>query len=351
MKRISIIFVLLVSGLFSTVHAQSAPRMKKLDFGIQCNSFNLKNIFDKYKNLSYNNFNHIIKGFLALNPGIFTKYQLNPYLNFQLNSNIIEKIVKDIKTNAFNTYFSSIEYATNFMYPIRKNINFYTKIGAKLTTEVNNKKLLDIFLLSRYQQFNPILSVGIEYLFNNYLQGNMNINFHNSLKNINFNNLTKILNNIDAGISWKLCTNLSNIQKYNGQTFLQKKINVMRNEDLKYHMSHYVNNPIVSAEANRILENFKKTLNNEEKDKIILIITDHIGILGTHRCNKILSLKRTLMINKYLMKKDLLRQNFIIKKINTLKNKKFNIDNDFAYKKKILMDNMPINKKINIESK
>ncbi|VFP79225.1 hypothetical protein [Buchnera aphidicola] len=335
MKKIFIICTLLISSFFSTVHAKPVSRVKKWNFGIQLNSFNPKKIFYKYKNLSYNNYRHIINGFMSLNPNIFTKYKFNPYVNFQLNSNILESIIKDFKKNTTDIYFSSMEYAVNFIYPIRKNINLYTNIGAKLTTEINSKKLLDIFVLSKYKQLSPIFSIGLECLFNNYLQGNLNINLHNSFKKINFNNFNRILNNIDAGISWKLYPNLNNFQKYNGQIFLQKNINIIKNEDLKDHMERYVNNPILSAEAFRILENFKKTLNKEEQNKVILIITDHIGIIGRKNINKILSLKRALIIQKYLMKKDLLRKNFVITKIDTLTNKKFNTDNHVIYNKKI----------------
>ncbi|VFP83706.1 porin family protein [Buchnera aphidicola] len=226
MKKITIICILFMTSFLSTtVHAKSMPSAKKWHFGIQCDALHPMKIYNKYKNLNYSNYKNIIQGVIALRPGIFSKYTFNPYLSTELKSNILEHLMKDIKNNMLHTYYSNIEYATNIIYPMKKKINLYAKIGAQLTAEINNKKLTDIFMLQKYKQFYPIFSVGMEYLLNQYVHCDVHVNLNKKLNQVNFKSLHSVLNNINLGISWKLYPHIKledrNVHTNKGKLFLQ----------------------------------------------------------------------------------------------------------------------------------
>ncbi|VFP78207.1 Outer membrane protein A [Buchnera aphidicola (Cinara cuneomaculata)] len=322
MKKITILFILVMTSFLSTAHAKGSSDIKKFNFGVQFNALHPMKIFHKYKNLYYYNYRSITQSIITLRPGIFSKYQFNPYLNVELKANILENFIEDIRSNKLNTYISNIEYAANIIYPIKKNINFYTKLGAQLKATINNKQLKDIFVLQKYKKFYPILSVGMEYVLNQYLQCDVHLHLNKKLNQVDFKSLLSILNNINVGLSWKLYPYVKsdsiNAHNINRKLFLQNKKNI---KDIKNNISCYLNNPKLSSCIYRKLNRFNNRILLTGKDKFFLIITSCTNIKNIKNNMMKLSLKRSLEVSKYFIKHGFIRKNVVIQGFDCISNK------------------------------
>ncbi|WP_172599028.1 hypothetical protein [Buchnera aphidicola] len=261
MNKITIVCILFVSSFFPTAYAKSISHARKWHFGVHSNSLHPTKIFKKYKSLYCGNYSDIIRGIFALHPGIFSKYQFNSRFNIEVTSNIFEHIVKDIKNKMSSLYFSTTEYAARANYPIKKNINFYTKLGTTLTTAINDNRFDDILILKEKKQIQTTCAVGLEYLFSQYLNFNMNIDLNKSINKIDLNNLFSLLNSIRVGIHCDVCPKINpkyNIfKKIKGQLFLQNKKNIIH--ECK-NVSYFFNSSKLKPSAYRILNNLKNRI-------------------------------------------------------------------------------------------
>lgn len=222
---------LLLSSLFSVVHAQPVTQARKWNIGIQFNNLNPIQILKKCKNLCFSNYQNHIQKVITANPSAFIKYQHHPYFNYELKSIIIKDFVKNVKSRALDTYSSHLEYVTNLMYPFKKNINLYARAGARLTAHVNKMKFMNIFIWQNYKNISPVFSVGMNYLLNNYLNLNMNINLKKYLNNLQVNNGRSLLNIFNIGVSWQLNphNNLVNTTpKLDKMNIIKKKNNIYK---------------------------------------------------------------------------------------------------------------------------
>ncbi|VAX76587.1 porin family protein [Buchnera aphidicola] len=317
MKKITIVLMLCLSSFFSVAEAKSLPVHRKWHFGIQCNSLHPIQILRKYKTLYHYHCYSIIQGLSALNPGVFLKYKFNSYWNLELKSNMIEDRIKDIKEHAMRTYSSNVEYVANVIYPIRENIKFYTKMGAQLTAHVNEKNLIDVFMLKKYKKFAPIFSVGFQYLYNNYINLNMNFNLNKYLNQVKCSLSSSILENVNIGVSWQLYPyqNFSDkiLNKNNGKVFLQKNTNPVYQKNIKKYTTIPQNNSLLSSTYCNTLKFLKNKVSNIKKNSIFLNLTSYSKILKKKIYNCKLPAQKIFKNSKYFLKNSFINKQLFSK--------------------------------------
>uniref|UniRef100_A0A451DFE3 Outer membrane protein A n=1 Tax=Buchnera aphidicola (Cinara pseudotsugae) TaxID=2518978 RepID=A0A451DFE3_9GAMM len=324
MNKITIICILFVSSFFPTAHAKSISHVRKWNFGIYSNTLHPMKIFKKYKSLYCGNYRDMIRGIFALHPGMFSKYQFNSRFNIEVTSNIFEHIIKDIKNNASSLYFSTTEYAARANYPVKKNINFYTKLGTTLTTAINDNRFDNILILQKKKQIQPILSVGLEYLFSQYLNFNMNIDLNKSFKKIDLNNLFSILNNIRIGMHCNVYPKINpkyNIfKKIKGRLFLQHKKNIKNIKNIIYEHKNIpcvFNSSKLTPTAYRILNNLKNRILHIGKKNVFMTISGDKDSIEIKNKSIKIPLKRSLEVSNFFVKNGLFKKNTFIQGINS----------------------------------
>ncbi|ABJ90679.1 outer membrane beta-barrel protein [Buchnera aphidicola] len=356
MKKFFIVSTLLLSSIFSVAHAESNTVKKKWNFGIQFNSLNPLKSFYNYKILCLKNYKNITKKIISLNPGFFTKYQKNPYLNFELKLNLLENKIKDIKKNTLNAYFSNVEYATNIMYPLKKYLNIYTKIGAKIKANIHNTCLKDIFMIKKYKKFSPLFSIGLELLINKYLHSNIDINLNKHFHKLQLNKISTFTDNVNIGFSWKFNPVKDKIinlfKKSNNKLFLENYESFNKYKNIKDKIFFHPKIFKLSSTSNDFLNVLINKISKIKKDKIYLIITGNMNNqLKKTKKNKIMSFKRALEISKFFVNNGILKKNIIIQGINNIDLKNNIILNKFFTGKNLLNDPYFENQKVNIELK
>ncbi|VFP84976.1 Outer membrane protein A [Buchnera aphidicola (Cinara splendens)] len=341
MNKITIVCILFVSSFFPTAHAKSTSHARKWHFGIHSNSLHPMKIFKKYKNLYCGNYSDITRGIFALHPGIFSKYQFNSRFNIEVTSNIFEHIIKDIKNNISSLYFSTTEYAARANYPVKKNINFYTKLGTTLTTAINDNRFDNVLILQKKKQIQTTFAVGLEYLFSQYLNFNMNIDLNKSFNKIDLNNLFSILNNIRIGMHCnvypKIDPKYNIFKKIKGQLFLQNRKNIKNIIYRHKNISCFFNSSKLTPSAYRILNNLKNRILHIGKKNVFLFISDDKDSIENKNKGVKLPLKRSLEVSNFFVKNGLLKKNTFIQGINSNFIRKNNDFCDFLSKKKLVI--------------
>ncbi|VFP85946.1 Outer membrane protein A [Buchnera aphidicola (Cinara pseudotaxifoliae)] len=340
MNQITIMCILFVSSFFPTAHAKSTSHIRKWNFGIQSNTLHPMKIFKQYKSLYYGNYHDIIRGIFALHPGIFSKYQFNSRFHLEVKSNILEHITKDIKNNAFSTYLSTVEYAARVNYSIKKNINFYTKLGTTLTAAINNDKFDDTLILQKKKQIKPVFSIGLEYLLSQYLNCNMNIDLNKSFYQINLNNLLSLLNIVHIGIHCNMYPKINLkydiFKKIKGNLFLQNEMNAKYIKNVIYahkNVSFFCNSSKLTPSAYGILNNLKNRILHIGKKNVFLVVSSCKDFIEINNKNSKIPLKRSLEVSNFFVKNGLLKKNAFVQVINSTILKKNNHIYDFLNKK------------------
>lgn len=205
MVKIIVAFAFLFSG-FVNNEAYAIPLNKNnVYIGANSSFLNLKKDLNQYQDIYHKNYRNLLKSILEFNSGFFVGYKVNPYLNLE----VVSKVTKNFSDKTIfgipKILFSSSEYIANLILPINKKIFVFTKIGAVLFNNAE-EKLIHTKKITKemYKKLSPLFSVGVQYFLNNQVFLDLNYNLKENFHNIINLKTKSLLNGFNIGISWKI---------------------------------------------------------------------------------------------------------------------------------------------------
>ncbi|WP_343126382.1 OmpA family protein [Buchnera aphidicola] len=328
MKKILFFLIFFISSIFSTVQASEIQKHYWYT-GIKNNwlpphngvgvqeikeLFTISNLFNHIKNFNF---------------GGFIGYKFNPYLHFQVDTDISGKILPILQFSLPEIYNYDFSGTAKFSVPLSSSLNVYSRIGTMYS--VQNFKDMNDFEKSNKDlhttyKILPILTLGLDYLFTHKTNVHFDYNFKkimqdgfSSLENAtwgcfnvgisrNFNNYKNNSENhpINSYSKYsyqnnKINTNFSNISIGNGSN-----VSMDLQENILFDSNSYE----LSEVSKKILESFIQKITQYNCDTKYIMITGYADKFGTVENNQKLSEKRAQIVADFLKSK-----NFPIKKI------------------------------------
>ncbi|QIE02041.1 OmpA family protein [Buchnera aphidicola] len=311
-KACAIIFFLLTS-LVTSVCAEE-NNQNRWYMGAKMGWSNI-NPFKNYINTAQtSNTNDLQETLSAPILGMFLGYQFNPYMSLEIENNANGFFYDIFQKNQNNIRSNTIQIATKLSYPILEEFNLYTKLGGGILSQNLTSKSTFTNMFTKDSALLPSISIGAEYIFNDYLITRLDYNWKNSFKNILNSSVKPYLGDAIFSIGWKFGkSDINDIFSSYDPEVLNTQYSTI-NENIKFAFNSTKLQPSAYDKLNKLHEDIKKM----KLKNISIILLGHTDKIGNQKYNQKLSEDRAYSIKNYLTSKGFSRDMIIVRGAGSL---------------------------------